>query len=202
MSKVAPKAHQAQMVGLPVQVVSPTDLGRLIRELEKLDDLLHQTALRGESSAKMPDTSRLLDKSLELNKVNLMVAEERAVLLQFLEAIRAKAPVLHMSFSADPPQEFMEKIASWFRKEIHPLALVTVGLQPNIGAGCVLRARNKYFDLSLRQDFEDKKNLLRDAIAEKMAPAVQPVVVAGTVSTQAVTPAAQVAVEEPQGVAA
>ena len=190
------------MVGLPVQVVSPTDLGRLIRELEKLDDLLHQAELRGEAATKMPETSRLLDKSLELNKVNLMVASERRVLLQFLEAIRSKAPVLHMSFSADPPQSFMEKIASWFRKEIHPLALVTVGLQPNIGAGCVLRSRNKYFDLSLRQDFEDKKNLLRDAISEKMAPAIQPVVVAGTVPPEQAAPTAAASVEEPQGVAA
>jgi hypothetical protein len=170
---VAPKAQHTTMVGLPVQVVSPTDLGRLIRELEKLDDLLHQAELRQEAEVKMPHTSRLLDKTLELNKINLLTAAERRELLQFLEAIKAKAPVLHMSFSADPPAVFLEKVAGWFRKEIHPLALVTVGLQPNIGAGCVLRTKNKYFDLSLRKDFDQKKDLLREAISEKVAPPPQ-----------------------------
>lgn len=164
-----PKAEAKKMVGLPVAVVSPIDLGRLTRELESIDDLLHQSELRNDPQPKLPASSRLLDQAIELNKINIQDTGERKLLIQFLEATKAKAPIMHMSFSADPPTVFLEKLISWIRREIHPLALITVGLQPNIGAGCVLRTSNKYFDLSLRQDFEKKKGLLRDAISEKLA---------------------------------
>lgn len=199
---MAPKAQTPKMVGLPVQVVSPTDLGRLTRELEKLDDKLHQAELRKEGEIKMPRTSRLLDKSLELNKINLLDAADRRLLIQFLEATHAKAPVLHMSFSADPPASFMEKIVTWFRKEVHPLALVTIGLQPNIGAGCVLRTRNKYFDLSLRQEFEEKKGLLREALAEKLAPPPPPPMPSADAAREVIADEALTTAEEKEEVLA
>ena len=53
---------------------------------------------------------------------------------------------------------------TWLRREIHPLVLMTVGLQPNIGAGCIVRTTNKYFDFSLRQDFANKRDLLQAAL--------------------------------------
>jgi F0F1-type ATP synthase delta subunit len=49
---------------------------------------------------------------------------------------------------------------TWLRANIHPQALVQVGLQPNIAAGCVVRTANKQFDLSLRQSFAKHKDLL------------------------------------------
>jgi F0F1-type ATP synthase delta subunit len=78
--------------------------------------------------------------------------------------------VLHISFSADPSVSFLEKLMAWLRKEIHPLVLVTVGLQPSIGAGCIIRSTNKQFDLSLRQDFKKKQDMLRDKILEATVP--------------------------------
>jgi hypothetical protein len=47
--------------------------------------------------------------------------------------------------------------------------LITIGLQPNIGAGCVVRTTNKYFDLSIKQDFLSKRNLLLEALKAKTA---------------------------------
>jgi hypothetical protein len=155
-----------KMIGLPVMVVTPVDLGRLIRELENLDEQLLQGELRG--SEERPKTSRLLDQTLELNKIDVLEEKERKLLITFLESIKVKAPILHMSFSADPSPNFLEKLMSWMRKEIHPLVLITVGLQPNLGAGCIIRSTNKYFDLSLRQDFAKKQDLLLAAIKEKM----------------------------------
>jgi hypothetical protein len=161
------------MVGLPMLVATPTDLGRLIRELEGLDEQLLQASLR-KKEVKMPRTSKFLDEALDMNKVNLLDAAERKLLVEFLTSIRAKAPVLHMSFSADPPVAFIEKMMAWMRREIHPLALITIGLQPNIGAGCIIRTKNKYFDLSLRQDFAKKRELLRQAIVDKMESPAEP----------------------------
>jgi len=65
-----------------------------------------------------------------------------------------------MSLSADPSTRFLEKLVTWLRREIHPQVLLTIGLQPTLGAGCVLRTPNRQFDFSLRQDFAKKRDLL------------------------------------------
>lgn len=155
-----------KMVGLPVLVSSPVEIGRLIRELEIIDDTLLELAIRkGGSEVKMPKTSQLMDRMIELNKLNLLLENDRKLLLRFLESIKQGAPVLHMSFSADPSVDFIEKMVAWLRKEIHPLALMTVGLQPSLGVGCVVRSTNRQFDFSLRQDFLKKRSLLQEKIA-------------------------------------
>lgn len=153
---------------LPVSVTSPADVGRLIRELEHIDDTLLQLGLRvAGSEVKMPQTSRLMDQTIEANKLNLLHKEGRAELRQSLLAAKEQSPVLHISFSADPTPIFMEKLMIWLRREIHPSVLLTSGLQPNIGAGCIVRTANKQFDFSLRQDFLKKRDLLLSQLADK-----------------------------------
>jgi hypothetical protein len=53
---------------------------------------------------------------------------------------------------------------AWLRREVHPVVLMTIGLQPNLGAGCIVRSSNKQFDCSLRQDFIKKRDLLMSKI--------------------------------------
>lgn len=147
--------------GLPILVSSPVDVGRLMRELEMIDDSLLQLSLRtAGKEVKMPKTSRLMDQIAEINDLNLLKSGDRSSLKQFLIIIRQTAPVLHISFGADPSVAFLEKLMTWLRKEIHPFTLVTVGLQPNIGGGCVVRTANREFDFSLRQYFTEKRDLL------------------------------------------
>lgn len=166
-----PAASAPQGLVLPVLIASPVDVGRLIRELEVIDQSLLQLELRsGGSAVKMPQTSHLMDQLIELNKINLLQKDQRAGLQQFLTDIRTKAPKLHMSFSADPTTAFIEKLMVWLRREIHPYILLTVGLQPTIGAGCIVRSTNKYFDLSLRKDFAKKRELLFNQVAGIAAP--------------------------------
>lgn len=150
-------------------VAGPVEVGRLLREIKDIDEALLQLGLReGGSKTKMPQTTRLMDQLIELNKLNLLQKDDRQRLQEFLTEIRQKAPVMHMSFSADPSAAFIEKLMAWLRQEIDPHVLLTIGLQPNLGAGCILRTTNKYFDLSLRQDFEKKRDLLMASIAGKM----------------------------------
>lgn len=146
---------------LPSGVITKIDVGRLIRELQALDEFLDQSEIRqaGES-LKMPKTSKLLDDMMQLNKLSGLKEDDRNRLLNFLITMRAKAPVLHMSFSADPSPSFLLKLVAWLRENIHPLTIVQVGLQPNIGAGCIVRTTNKYFDMSLREDFSKKRDVL------------------------------------------
>lgn len=152
---------ELEKLALPVIVSSPGDVGHLAHELDQIDEMLVQLSLRAPGSeVKMPKTSRLMDIMVEQNKLNLLKPEDRQLLKQFLEGVRNKAPRLHISFGTDPSVSFMEKLMAWLRREIHPLTLVTVGLQPNIGAGCIVRSTNKQFNFSLGQTFAQKRELL------------------------------------------
>lgn len=169
---MAPKVQEAKtpkkLVGLPVLVVSPVDVGRLIRELDTIDDTILKAKLQKaghDGEPKMPETSQLMDHVIQLNKLDLVDEDDRKLLNKLLVSVRQRAPVLHVSFSADPNIAFLEKLMVWLRREIHPLVLITVGLQPSIGAGCIVRSTNKYFDFSLRQDFEKKKPMLLEALS-------------------------------------
>lgn len=163
-------AHEAtdkpRQFRLPIMAASPNDIGRLLRELEVIDQTLLQLSLRKSGTeVKMPKTSHLMDQVIEANHLNLLQKTHRASLARFLTAVKTKSPVIHMSFSADPSTAFIEKLMSWLRKEIHPFVLLTVGLQPTLGAGCIVRTTNKQFDFSLRQDFLNKRDLLLKHIA-------------------------------------
>lgn len=159
---------------LPIMVVGPVEIGRLVREMNDIDDALLQLGIReGGSKTKMPQTTRQMDELIEQNKLNLLHDEDRKLLKEYLEGLREKAPTVHMSFSADPSAVFLEKLMAWLRQEIHPDILLTVGLQPNLGAGSILRTTNKQFDLSLRKDFATKRQILKDIVrkATKEVPA-------------------------------
>ena len=171
---MAPNATDKHLVGLPLLVVGPIDVGRLLRELDTVDEHLHQTELRTKAPAtEVPKLSQLMQQTVELNKLDLLQPADRQRLLELLSLVKKDAPLLHISFSADPNAAFVEKLMAWLRREIHPLVLVTIGLQPNLGAGCIVRSTNKLFDCSLRQDFMNKRELLMEKLApvEAEAPA-------------------------------
>lgn len=159
-------AKQSTPMALPVQVTGLVDVGRLARELEQIDNHVLQASLKAAGNeVKMPKTSRLMDQTTQLNKLDLLNQQHRDALKLFLENVRAHSPIIHMSFSADPPASFTEKIMGWLRREIHPQLLLTVGVQPTIGAGTIVRTANKQFDFSLRTDFENKRTMLLEKIS-------------------------------------
>lgn len=152
---------------LPTAIVSPIDLNQVIRELQAADEVLQQAGLRkGGEAVKLPRVERLLNEVAEANKTNLLVAEDRQLLLAFLTKLKDQAPVMHISFNADPSVAFLQKLITWIRQELHPLALVRVGLLPTIGAGCVLRTTNQVFDFSLRQQFDKQQQILIDSLKQ------------------------------------
>lgn len=164
---MAPDKPSKKMTGIPREVVGPGDLGRLRRELEEVNEKLIQAKLRKQDdNAALPPMSSLLDKTVALNRLDMHDESDRLALGQFLTAIGQQAPVLHVSFSADPSPLFTQKLVSWLRKEIHPLVLLTVGIQPTLAAGCIIRTRNKYFDFSLRQHLLKQTEVLVTKIRE------------------------------------
>lgn len=146
---------------LPVAIVGQVDLGRVQREIGRIHTTLQAQALRSPgATAELPKLSQLLDDFVQTNKLNLREVSDRSNAVEFLEDIKNSSPRVHMSFSADPSVQFMSRITTWFRQNIHPTVLITVGLQPGIGAGCVVRTPNKYFDLSLGKSLADNRELL------------------------------------------
>jgi hypothetical protein len=163
---MAPEVER--FVGLPLIVVTPVDVGRLVRELETIDNALLQQELQ-KQEAKLPKTTRFMDELIDLNKLNLLDKAERLRLKQFLAVVKQRAPLLHVSFGADPSSIFVEKVVDWLRENIHPLTLMTIGLQPTIGAGCLIRTTNKYFDFSLSKHLGENRELLMKALRESIA---------------------------------
>ena len=152
---------------LPLSVVSLIDLSRLQRELEAVNVFMNQAAARSAGAPlTLPRTTRNLEKLCQQNQLNLLVDDERQKLAQFLKTIHEHSPRVHISFASDPSAAFIQKIVAWFRTNIDALTILQVGLQPTIAAGCIVRTTNKYFDFSLRKDFERKRDLLIDNVRQ------------------------------------
>ena len=164
---VSEEKQQAKELKLPLSVVSPVDVGRLLREVDAIDNFLLQANIRQPgTSLKLPKTTRLMDEMIQLNGLNVLTEPDRKQLHAFLTELKEHAPVLHMSFSADVSPLFMQKLMTWLRTEISPAVLVRIGLQPSIGAGCVVRTANRYFDLSLRERFNQNRHMLVQKLTE------------------------------------
>ncbi len=152
---------------LPIGVVTRGDVRRLVQEATAIDDFLRQAAIRQSgSSLTLPKSSQLLKDFLDINKLNMLQTADRQRVASKLEKVYASAPLLHMSFATDPSPLFLSKLMTWLRQQIHPDVLLQIGLQPSLGAGCVLRTTNKYFDFSLRQRFADQRKVLTDLLRE------------------------------------
>ncbi len=153
--------HVQPDLHLPIAIVGRMDVARLLRELDALDNFLEAAVLREPNdNPKLPKTSRLFDEMIQQNKLEPLLEADRRAMREFLEKIRNSAPLMHMSFSSDPSPLFLQKLVTWLRTNIGPTVLLQVGLQPTIGAGCILRTTNRHFDFSLRQKFVKEKNTL------------------------------------------
>lgn len=157
---------------LPLGVVSNTDVSHLMRELAALDEFfIALKARKAGTSVAPPRLTRLLDQISKENKLNLLQTSHRKSLSNQLAKLEKSAPLLHISFAAEPSARFLEQILAWLRENVHSFCLLQVGLQPSIAAGCVLRTPNQVFDMSLRVHLEKEKafllELIRGAVSER-----------------------------------
>lgn len=150
---------------LPSAVVSPSDIARMMRELNGLDDFFVDAETRkAGTTVKLPKLTRSLDQLARDNGINLLQEAERSKLMESLKTVSRQAPNLHISFAVEPSPKSLEKILIWMRRNIHPQTLLSVGLQPAIAAGCVLRTPNKVFDMSLRNALNRQTSYLSQLI--------------------------------------
>lgn len=160
-------AQSKGQITLPQQLVSSIDLARITRELEALDESLHQSTLRKPGQpTKLARSSITLEDLARLNGVSLMDPAHRSQLIKLLHALHEHAPRIRISLAAEPSGTFIQKIAVWMRENIQSTLLLDVGLQPTLSAGCTIRTNNKVFDMSLRHRFEENRALLMEKIKE------------------------------------
>src|SRR5689334_10155040 len=87
-------AHSDDILILPLSVVNHTDVVRLLREIQAVDDSMKQAAIREPgTNVKLPKTGRLLDQMLETNKLNILMEPDRKRLLNMMVALQEKAPI-------------------------------------------------------------------------------------------------------------
>jgi len=156
-----PPNTQTQELKLPPSIVSPTDLHHIDRELEKLQDLATQDSIRSTAttiSSSAP--SQMLSDFAALNALNLQDGPSRDRLVQAIKQMLQSTPILHISFAADPSADFLVQFITKLRTILHPYVLVRIGLDPSIGAGCIVRSTNKQFDFSFRRHFSDRRETL------------------------------------------
>ncbi len=146
---------------LPSSVISQVDVARLLRELSSLDDFfVAAKARKGGTPIQPPRLTRVLDQLARDNRYNLLDEQQRQKLAAELNLVLGKAPLLHISFAAEPPPRALERILLWLRENVHPQVLLQIGLQPTIAAGCVLRTPNQWFDMSMRSHLKQQKPYL------------------------------------------
>lgn len=142
---------------VPAQVVQRQDVAHLLDEVEKISNILTEQEVRQKTGEEIHDTpvlSEALSAFLDQNHFSLidplMESQQRTELIQQLRLLKEKAPVIHMTFAVEADKESLEQLVLWFRQEIHPQALLSVGIQPALVAGTYVRTPNKVHDWSLR----------------------------------------------------
>lgn len=157
-SKDATPQQQAVDPGLtlPDTVVSPLDFGKILRELFALDQFLGAS----KGASKMPYTSPALNAIFKQADINPLSLADRQRLTNQLQFVRRTAPTVQMSFANDPSKQALRVLVRWFRQNGHPNTLISVGVQPNIAGGCVVRTATKEFDFSLQKLFKTNRHNL------------------------------------------
>ena len=150
---------------LPLGVSTKKDLMMLSRELSVFSNKVYQSIMHHEKPIKYPPISDNLRQFIILNQLDFKNPRQCQKAIMSLGDIKKYAPIVHVSFAQNPPIDVIQKITGWFRKEVDPNCLITIGLQPSIAAGIILKTTNKQFDFSIRQRLESKKIKLKESLS-------------------------------------
>ncbi len=156
--------------GLPPALIGRADVSRVLREIEQVDYALEEQAIRTpDQPLTIPAMSRALVEVITLNNIDITNLNERKRLLNSLRGVKEKAPNIQVTFAVDPAPNITGQLVTWIRQNLHPSALITIGLQPAIIGGCVVRTPDHIYDFSLRKRFKDERPALVQAIKSVVA---------------------------------
>lgn len=154
-------------IKLPPALIGRAHLAQLVRELEVVENDFESQKARGatKDTYKMPHMTRALSDCIELNKIDIMSGQVRMHFKSALNDMKNKAPVIHFTFASEPDLEVLQKLTDWVRTEVHPQALVSVGIQPGLVGGVYLRTPNHVHDFSLKALLHTKRGIIADELA-------------------------------------
>ncbi len=151
---------------LSQSIQKPSQLRKILRELDKVEDTISEHRIRGDDQAWDINLSFSLDELIKNNDLKITNREDFNNLKNFLKDLQTNGKVLHFSFNQSASEMILNKLIEWLRKNIDPNVLVTTGLNNSLGVGFILRSTNKYFDFSLGSILRDKRELLVKKISE------------------------------------
>jgi hypothetical protein len=154
----------------PPALVTRADLARIVREVETIDvDLEAQKARNhttGQTGYHLPNLSRSLNDFVEINKVNIADDHARMLLKEQLRVMKDKAPIMHLTFAVEADPGSLQQLLQYIREQIHPQALLTVGLQPAIIGGVYMRTPNHVHDLTIRSKLAQSRGVILQEIEQ------------------------------------
>src|SRR3989338_10666155 len=139
--------NNKELFNLPPEIVGKADINNLLRELELLESELIK--LKGQASLSASQKNTLLKVTNELaqtaagNSYDLKIANDRQKLTRILTDVRDQAPLLHISFAAEPSPKVTQTILSWLRGNVHRYVLLHIGFFLVIGPPPLLRPPHK-----------------------------------------------------------
>jgi hypothetical protein len=148
----------------PPALVTRADLARLVREIEDIDNELEAQKARnhasGQTGYRLPNLSRPLADFIELNKIDAANDQARMHLKEQMRTLKDHAPIMHMTFATEADPKSLQQLVAYLRQEIHPQALLSVGLQPSLVGGAYVRTPNHVHDFSLRARMAEQRGLI------------------------------------------
>ena len=158
--------EQAPFV-LPAELVTRTDFLQLINELERVDNELTTASARSKAGVTQQEAvvlSPVAQDFINVNQLSLDASATRSQLITQLRALKDKLPITHLTFATAADHASLTKRVTWLRQSVHPMSLITVGLQPDLISGVHVRTPNRVYDLSVRQKLADGRHLLVEAV--------------------------------------
>jgi hypothetical protein len=162
---------------LPAALIGRSDLARLVREVETIDNDLESQKVRNrgtQNGYSMPTMSRSMTDFLQQNSIDVGKDQVRMVVKDQLRKLKDKAPVIHMTFAAEADPEFLQQLTAWIRQNIHPQALLSIGMQPSLVGGVYMRTPNHVHDFSLKSLLHGKRDVIVNELDGALRAAVTP----------------------------
>lgn len=170
MSKAVKLELSSDQFVLPPAIMSQADVSRALRELERIDYIMDSEAIREPGKPiVIPTMSRGLADCITLSKVDVTNSGNRKQLVMTLRKSKEKSPVVHVTFAVEPVPAVTAQIVMWIRTNLHSSALVTVGLQPRIVGGCIVRTPGHVYDFSIRKRFKDSESVFINSLGLRKA---------------------------------
>lgn len=147
-------------LNLPTDIASKADLIAVLRNVEDVLETYTENKIRefeGIDFASRPDVSSNLAALVAENELEVTF-ENLKILRNWLRSLKESAPVVRFTFASDPNPDFLGKLVAWLRRESGELVLVRYGIQPTIGAGCIMYTPSKRFDFTLKAQLKNSKD--------------------------------------------